>query len=272
MKRVFLYCVLTVLALFLLAGPGSAESAGPLVVTGEAGSAYLFRIGEETYLVGTAGQDSLLALQPEAQVDHVVLICDHTDHVNEAEMLAEALSATVIRPMEAQDALIWQDGTLLMGRYAFSMQAPVDGYVTLDCQGRYLPFRASTRTSSVNVRATPTTRGRRVEKLSRGAVVTVVDQVENDAGEVWFSVVLDNGEEGYIRADLLSVGTAVAATPTPAPSSGTGKDQRYVGNKSSKVFHRPGCEHLPKGKNAVYFSSRSYAIAKGYRPCEHCDP
>lgn len=271
MKKVFLYCLLTVFSLFLLGGTAMAASDAPLAVNGECGNAYLFSIGEATYLVGAADQTSSLAQLADVHVDHVVLICDHADHVAATETAAEALAASVIRPTEVHEGLEWQDGALLIGGYAFAVNEPVDGYMTMDCQGNYLTFQASTNTSSVNVRATPTTKGKRVEKLSKGAVVTVVGQEENDSGELWYRVVLENGEEGFVRSDLLNTGAATAATATPKPS-GSGMDDRYVGNKNSKVFHRPDCESLPKGKNAVYFSSRSYAIAKGYRPCEHCDP
>lgn len=267
MKRAFLGLMLAVLFVCLLVCPASAENAELLVAAGESGNGYLFTIADETYLVGLIDRDAFLAQHPDARVDYVVLICDHAEHVE----AAEDVGTVVLRPQEEHEGLVWQSDALLIGGVAFSVTTPVDGCVTLDCQGNFLTFEARTNASSVNVRATPSTKGKRVEKLSKGVVVTVCGQEMNDAGEVWFRVLLSNGEEGYIRADLLMPAGAVEPTAAPA-SSGDKKDNRYVGNKNSKVFHRPGCEHLPKGKNAVYFSSRSYAIAKGYRPCDHCDP
>ena len=271
MKKTFLCCVLMLFIFCMFSGTSSADTTEPLVVTGENGNAYLFSIDDAMYLVGAATPTGILAQYPDVQIGYVVLVCDHQEHIDAAVALAEDIGAAVIYPKGESMALTWQENGLLICDYAFSAEEPVDGYYTLDCQGCFLSFEAKTTTGSVNVRSTPTIKGKRVEKLSKGAVVTVIGQETNDAGELWYRVVLANGEEGYIRADLLSVGTAVAAAVTPAPAEG-GNDTRYVGNKSSKVFHRPGCEHLPKGKNAVYFSSRSYAIAKGYRPCEHCDP
>lgn len=271
MKKKFLCCALLLLFLCGFSGVSSAEAPEPLIVTGENGNAYLFTIEDAICLVGAAMDTEILTQYSDVQIGYVVLVCDHPEHIDAAVALAEDIGAVVVYPEGESPALTWQESGLLINDYAFSAEGPVDGYCTLDCQGCFLRFEAKTTTGSVNVRSTPTTKGKRVEKLSKGAVVTVIGQETNDAGELWYRVVLANGEEGYIRVDLLSVGTAVAAAATPAPDEG-GKDTRYVGNKGSKVFHRPGCEHLPKGKNAVYFSSRSYAIAKGYRPCEHCDP
>lgn len=46
----------------------------------------------------------------------------------------------------------------------------------------------------------------------------------------------------------------------------------YVGNSSSKVFHRFSCSSLPDVKNQVAFSTRNNAINSGYRACEKCSP
>ncbi len=54
----------------------------------------------------------------------------------------------------------------------------------------------------------------------------------------------------------------------PAPSG----EGNYIGNKNSKIFHRPGCSSLPAEKNRVYFKTRDEAISQGYRPCKRCNP
>ena len=46
----------------------------------------------------------------------------------------------------------------------------------------------------------------------------------------------------------------------------------YIGNKNSKVFHKPTCANLPMKKNQREFTSRSAAVNAGYRPCQNCDP
>ena len=49
-------------------------------------------------------------------------------------------------------------------------------------------------------------------------------------------------------------------------------EDMYIGNKNSKIFHRPGCGSLPAEKNRVEFSSRDDAISSGYSPCGSCEP
>ncbi len=49
-------------------------------------------------------------------------------------------------------------------------------------------------------------------------------------------------------------------------------DKVYVGNKNSKVFHRPDCPSARRLKSKVYFDSREEAIEAGYRPCKRCNP
>lgn len=46
----------------------------------------------------------------------------------------------------------------------------------------------------------------------------------------------------------------------------------FIGNKSSKKFHRPTCGHLPAEKNRIPFATREDAIAAGYEPCKLCKP
>ena len=44
----------------------------------------------------------------------------------------------------------------------------------------------------------------------------------------------------------------------------------YIGNKTSKKFHAPGCPNLPGESNRVEFTSYDEAIAAGYVPCGSC--
>lgn len=46
----------------------------------------------------------------------------------------------------------------------------------------------------------------------------------------------------------------------------------YRGNVKSHVFHEPGCRFYNCKNCTAAFSSRSDAIAKGYRPCGECRP
>ncbi len=58
-----------------------------------------------------------------------------------------------------------------------------------------------------------------------------------------------------------------------APTNPTAiTEEGYIGNRNSKVFHRPGCASLPKEQNRVTFSSRTEAVEAGYTPCGSCKP
>ena len=59
--------------------------------------------------------------------------------------------------------------------------------------------------------------------------------------------------------------TQTAETEPPAPAY-------YIGNKKSKIFHRPDCGSLPVEKNQVIFDSRDLAVEDGYSPCGRCNP
>ena len=49
---------------------------------------------------------------------------------------------------------------------------------------------------------------------------------------------------------------------------------KYIGNKSSHVFHRLDCDSVRtmKEKNKVELYSRDEAIEKNYKPCSRCSP
>jgi len=59
----------------------------------------------------------------------------------------------------------------------------------------------------------------------------------------------------------------VAPRPPPAISGGA-----YHGNRSSKIFHRPGCQHYHCKNCMATFATREAAIAAGYRPGGCCRP
>ena len=46
----------------------------------------------------------------------------------------------------------------------------------------------------------------------------------------------------------------------------------YIGNASSKKFHRPTCGSLPEPQNQVTFQTRQQALDAGYSPCARCNP
>ena len=59
------------------------------------------------------------------------------------------------------------------------------------------------------------------------------------------------------------------AKPAPAPiASG------FVGNKNSKIYHKPDCKEGAKMKagNKVAFASKADAEKAGFKPCKACKP
>ncbi|MHC1743950.1 MAG: thermonuclease family protein [Syntrophobacteraceae bacterium] len=59
-------------------------------------------------------------------------------------------------------------------------------------------------------------------------------------------------------------------TPTKVASGQT--SVVYHGNRSSHIFHRPGCRYYDCGNCTAEFKSREEAIAAGYRQCKVCKP
>lgn len=49
---------------------------------------------------------------------------------------------------------------------------------------------------------------------------------------------------------------------------------KYIGNKSSHIFHRLTCDSVRtmKEKNKIELYSREEAIEKHYKPCGRCNP
>lgn len=51
-------------------------------------------------------------------------------------------------------------------------------------------------------------------------------------------------------------------------------EKLYIGNKRSRVFHRPSCSYAQKvsERNRIVFRHRKDAIEIGYTPCRQCRP
>ena len=62
------------------------------------------------------------------------------------------------------------------------------------------------------------------------------------------------------------------SSPTEAETSAENAEERYIGNKTTKIFHRPDCRSLPSEKNTIEFFSRSEVVDRGYSPCGNCNP
>lgn len=126
-----------------------------------------------------------------------------------------------------------------------------------------------TNTKSVNVRLTPSTKGKKVTSLDKGTVVEIVSETTGNDGKTWYQIKTPDGKDGYIRSDLLDDTNEEATKPEEKKEA---SGDKYIGNKNTKKFHRSSCGSLPAPKNQVYFDSRDYAISKGYDPCKKCNP
>lgn len=67
--------------------------------------------------------------------------------------------------------------------------------------------------------------------------------------------------------------TSIETTVTEATVTEPQQNDSVIGNKNTKVFHKPTCNYLPKEKNQVIFNNREEALAAGYNnPCDYCNP
>ncbi|MBC7345230.1 MAG: thermonuclease family protein, partial [Clostridia bacterium] len=69
-------------------------------------------------------------------------------------------------------------------------------------------------------------------------------------------------------------GLWASGAASPSGFGAAAASGKYIGNASSKKFHRPDCEWAAKiaSKNRVEFTTREAAIAAGYEPCKVCRP
>lgn len=262
------------LLLLLLASATGLCASSPAVVPVNGTHALLVHSGEQALLIGGEDEQAVeSALSGEIQ--GVVKLCDDAEHSGAVDALAAHYGVPVISqgtdiPMTGAS---WQGQALVVEidgvRYMFGADASQADAIAYRCDGSLFPYSGKTNESAVNIREKTNTKSGKVGRLQRGDLLTITGIVQNENGEYWYSVQLPNGAQGYIRSDLIvsAIGESVPVPEEPQ-SSGT----RYIGNKKSKVFHLPSCGSLPSGKNQVYADSRSYFIAKGYKPCQNCNP
>ena len=265
-----LLCAL--LCCLLLAATGLCAASPAVVPVGDTG-ALAVHTGGRTLLIG-GGDAQRVQNALSEKVDYVVRLCDHAEHSGAADALASAYGVPVFKPGEGLPVgdAVWQRGTLLLTvgetRCAFGADAALADAVSYRCDGTFFPYSATTNELAVNVRQTPSASASRVGRLERGQLLSIVDLALGGDGAYWYAVRLSDGAEGFVRSDLLvpAVGED-AAVAKDAPAKGS-----YIGNRNSKVFHRPTCWTLPAEKNQVPFDSRDAATDAGYRACKNCKP
>jgi hypothetical protein len=103
------------------------------------------------------------------------------------------------------------------------------------------------------------------EDVSNAAIAEALDILETDVSKAWrywkkVGLVHSEGK-GVLVFDAIS-----------SPETKPEKPITYIGNKNTKKFHLPSCYTLPKEKNRVYFSVRSRAISRNFKPCQNCKP
>ena len=280
--RVFLLFIL----LFAL-GISSALAASDYCVVPldtENTHALLLKNEEHNYIIGGSDAETILRILKDQSINDITAVivpCSHNEHISAVQALCEQFqAAAVARPelpqSESTDYQWLEEGVVFSdskNRFAFGAGHTIDGSICYQCDGTLLAFKATTNEASVNIRDIASTSGKRVAKLARGTVITVQGSLLNEKNELWYRVVSTDGSEGFIRSDLLQyISEEEISVLTAEQSKSTKSENRYIGNKNSKVFHRPSCGSLPSGKNQVYFDSRSYAVSKGYKPCSKCDP
>ena len=83
-------------------------------------------------------------------------------------------------------------------------------------------------------------------------------------------------EDGKTLRFTTAKNSDAITNPTEGNSSGSGNngvtEYAYVGNLSSKKYHRTTCGSLPAEDNRIYFTTKEEAENAGYLPCGNCDP
>lgn len=100
-----------------------------------------------------------------------------------------------------------------------------------------------------------------------GAIICRTDRNGDIVFNTDGTVLTVKGEKGEIGGTVMGTETASEET------GGTAEDApMYIGNVSSKKYHRPTCSSLPSEKNSVYFYSLEEAVGAGFSPCGMCKP
>lgn len=239
---------------FLFTGDAEAVSEQEMLASGVNLKANVLKVGHHGSSSSTS--DAFLdAVSPE----YAVISCGKDNsygHPHSATVSKlESHNIDILRTDESGTIWITSDGE----------HVTVDGIET----GMAGYPNGKTNAKAVNVRSTPSTKGKKVISLDKGTVVEIVSETTGNDGKTWYQIKTPDGKDGYIRSDLLDDTNEEATKPEEKKEA---SGDKYIGNKNTKKFHRPSCGSLPAPKNQVYFDSRDYAISKGYDPCKKCNP
>ena len=244
---------------FLFTGDAEAASESEMLAAGADLHADVLKIGHHGSSSSTT--DAFLdAVDP----DYAIVSCgaDNSYGHPHGETVSKlnAMGIKTLRTDELGTIVIRSDGqSISLNKAPESTSAPSNG---------------KTNTNAVNVRSKPSVKGKKVDKLDAGTVVTIIGSVTGDDGKTWYQIKTPEGDDGYVRSDLLDETNEAVSKPIEKKNSSksTSSTGSYIGNKNTKKFHRPSCGSLPAEKNQVYFDSRDKAISGGYVPCKKCNP
>ncbi len=111
---------------------------------------------------------------------------------------------------------------------------------------------------AAKVRKEPSTQSDTISSLLKGAMVTVIDEVKDSAGALWYKVSYENST-GYVRSDLMLKATAPTTTVTTTTTTGSvatnasqpaatqvtaiAETKAYVNFKSARVRQGASTQH-----------------------------
>jgi hypothetical protein len=108
-----------------------------------------------------------------------------------------------------------------------------------------------------------------VARLRAGAVLAagLIGGAWEAAGKPDLDIIQARGLPASAPASSVEAGPAA---PEPRPPA----QFRFVGSRSSNVFHRIDCPHAARisPENRVYFETAQEALDQGRRPCKTCNP
>lgn len=202
-------------------------------------------------------------------------------------MLAVAGFAPVAQNFEARVIGVADGDTISVLRDGRPVTIRLDG---VDCPegGQDFSQRAKALTSQLVFGKSVTVVPKELDKYGRLVARIVVDGQDVSlalvqAGLAWHYKQYSNDRTlaaAEVEARRAGIGLWSVTSPMPPwefrhPSSNLVSGSQsgpYHGNVSSRVFHRPGCQHYNCKNCTAVFNAREQAVAAGYRPGGCCKP
>ena len=106
------------------------------------------------------------------------------------------------------------------------------------------------------------------DNLVASGVTIEAYSVEDEGAGICFYVFVYNVQPGID----IDYATGNSTRSTVSDQAEDLKAEGFIGNRKSKVFHRPSCPNLPAERNRIPFDSREDAIDAGFKACGNCNP